>query len=68
MTRGSRLLAAYLERTNEMPADFAQRLGIPKSSVSRYLSGESTPGRSAAWKIHQDSGSLVPVDSWDEAA
>jgi transcriptional regulator with XRE-family HTH domain len=36
-------LADYIAKKNLKPANFADRLGVPASTVTRWLNGERTP-------------------------
>ena len=63
-TKGCRLLAAHLSRSDELQRDFAQRAGMSKSMLSHILAGRRRPTLDAALGIQEASGGAVPAPSW----
>jgi transcriptional regulator with XRE-family HTH domain len=54
-------LRQHLERTGQSQADFASRLGLSQSYVSRIVNGECVPGLRLALRIAAEA--KVPVES-----
>lgn len=60
MTRGRRILLRVLQLT--AAREIARRCRVHESSVTRWLSGETTPGaehRRMLWHMYR-----IPVDAW----
>jgi transcriptional regulator with XRE-family HTH domain len=61
---GSELLDRYLRKTGETERGLARRVGIHYSRISRYRSGESTPGTRTAVALDRETAGRVPLRSW----
>ncbi len=60
---GPALLESAIQREKLCNAELERQLGIEKTGlVSRWLSGERTPGLALAIKLRDRLG--IPVDSW----
>ena len=56
-------LNRYLETHRITPAEFARRLDMPASTITRLLSGERSPGLALLQTIHvATGGSVSPND------
>lgn len=56
-------LSRYLETHRTSPAEFARRLGMPASTITRLLAGERSPGLALLQTIHVATrGSVTPND------
>ncbi|MFE1598216.1 helix-turn-helix domain-containing protein [Methylobacterium sp. ID0610] len=52
-------LAAYLSEHDLKPANFAARIGVPASTITRILRGERDPRGATIRKIVEGTGGLV---------
>lgn len=59
-------LAAYLAQENLSPSQFADRLGVPASTVSRILQGEREPRLGTIAKIREATNGLVTANDFME--
>lgn len=64
MLTGAASLAKYLAKKKWNPADFARLTGISEALLSRYLSGQRSPGLENALLIETSTGGLVRATSW----
>lgn len=66
MTTKFRTLAEYLDATGTTQADFAARVGVQQSLISRILNGSRTPSLPLAIRISE--AAAVPVESLFQAS
>jgi transcriptional regulator with XRE-family HTH domain len=57
-------LATYLEQHGIRPAQFAAKLGVPASTITRILSGARVPRIDTARKIAMATGGKVKVEDF----
>lgn len=57
-------LAKHLEQTGQSQADFARKIGVHTSVLSRYLNTGVRPSLDTALKIEQMTDGAVPVSAW----
>lgn len=56
-------LAEYLAKENIRPSQFAQRIGVPPSTVIRWVNGEREPRIAAMLTIESATeGAVTPAD------
>lgn len=55
-------LADYLSSTGVTQADFAQRIGVHQSAVTRYVAGHRIPKPQTAMKITKATGGAVTIE------
>ena len=53
------LLSEYLRKRSMSLTEFAERLGVVVSTVSRYASGERIPSRDLMLRIERETGGRV---------
>jgi transcriptional regulator with XRE-family HTH domain len=54
-------LADFLDQTNTTQADFAARVGVQQSLISRLVNGQRTPSLALAVRIAAKAN--IPIDS-----
>lgn len=57
-------LAQWLEANEIKPSSFAERLGVPASTVQRWVNGDRTPRIQAILLIEQQTGGEVRAEDW----
>ena len=55
-------LADYLSSTGVTHADFAQRIGVHQTAVTRYVAGRRIPKPQIAMKITKATGGAVTIE------
>jgi len=60
-------LASYLEKHDLKPAQFAERAGVPASTVTRILSGARRPRLDTAVKLSAVTGGEVSISDFVKA-
>jgi transcriptional regulator with XRE-family HTH domain len=56
-------LLTYIEAQGISPSKFAERIGVPPSTITRILSGNREPGLGLLKKIHAATdGAVTPND------
>jgi hypothetical protein len=69
VTIGAQKLARYLKETKVKPINFADIIGVDRSTISRILSGARIPRRETIQKIEAvTNGAVTPSDFFTEAA
>ena len=58
-------LLEFLYENDISQTDFAQRIGISQSSISKYLTGNVTPSVLVALKLHDETGGEVNCRVWE---
>lgn len=58
-------LLEFLYENDISQTDFAQRIGISQSSISKYLTGNVTPSVIVALKIQDETGGEVTCRDWE---
>jgi transcriptional regulator with XRE-family HTH domain len=62
-------LLTYIEANGLSPSKFAERVGVPPSTITRVLSGDREPGLGLLKKIHSaTNGAVTPNDFLPSAA
>lgn len=61
-------LAAYLTQQNLKPAQFAERIGVPASTITRILSGAREPRLKTVVKIETGTDGAVRIADFVEAS
>lgn len=59
-------LLEFLIENDISQKDFAERINVSQSSISRYLTGEVTPTVLVAVKIKDETGGAVTCEDWAE--
>lgn len=54
----------YLRESNSLQSDFANKIGVKQSTVSRLSSGTTKPSLELAVIIERETGGAVPASSW----
>ena len=57
-------LQDFLARSDTRPATFADRLGVPASTVTRWLNGERKPSLCLLVRIREATGGAVTADDF----
>lgn len=57
-------LTKYLERREESQAEFSRRAKLNPSVICKALRRQRRPGLSAASRIEEATGDLIPASSW----
>lgn len=61
MAKKPKTLAEFLEQTGTTQTEFAARVGVKQSLISRLVSGSRTPSLSLAARIAEAAG--IPIES-----
>ena len=61
-------LGKYLKDQRLTQAEFALRIGVRQSSVSKMVSGDASPSLEVAIKIEDETGGEVGVREWVPSA
>jgi transcriptional regulator with XRE-family HTH domain len=61
-------LTQYLKAENLTQAQFAERINVRQSTVSKLCSGVTRPSLDMALVIESATGGLVPVAAWSDRA
>lgn len=60
------MLKNYLTENEISPESFATLIGVNRSTVVRYASGDRTPSDEIKFKIEQITNGAVPISAWFE--
>ena len=60
-------LYSYLDRHNVTQSEFAEKIGLSQSAVSKLASGAALPSMKIALAIDRATLGEVPLDSWSAA-
>ena len=60
-------LSEYLDVTSLQQRDISKVTGYAPGTISRWISGDRTPSRSAIQKIHTVTMGVVTFDDWMSA-
>ncbi|WP_299734696.1 helix-turn-helix transcriptional regulator [uncultured Roseobacter sp.] len=61
---GPRLLGQYLSETDARQEDFAPRVGLSQSAISRLMTGRTKVSLELAFEIEKITKGAVPAKSW----
>lgn len=61
-------LGEWLEKNDVGQAEFAVRIEVTQSQVSRLVNGRRRPGRRVALAIQRETAGAISADSWDPPA
>lgn len=58
-------LPEYLRSTGTRQTEFAERLKVRQSTVSKLVNGKVSPSLALALQIDRETGGKVPVSVWE---
>ena len=62
---GGKMLEAWRVKEGRYKSWLASKIGVDMSTLSRWVSGETLPQRTARLAIESVTGGAVPVSAWE---